>query len=163
MFLNRSSVTPNLLNIGAGNNFNTIDQPVTNNNDFHLPELQRNGNMLSLNKTDIAKANQSDNNVGQNLNNEKYISISFNPASKANSNKRLNDSLTKSEIDKNIGNLLNEGPLEQQQDRPGTKQAPETMKKGMTKFYLNETEEKEYLNYQVIKPEIINWEELQTS
>ena len=34
------------------------------------------------------------------------------------------------------------------------------MKKGMTKFYLNETEEKEYLNYVVIKPEIINWEEL---
>jgi|TARA_B110000305_G_scaffold225414_1_gene271980 hypothetical protein len=34
------------------------------------------------------------------------------------------------------------------------------MKKGMTKFYLNENEEKEYLNYVVIKPEIINWEEL---
>ena len=47
------------------------------------------------------------------MNNEKYISISFNPASKANSIKRLNESLTKSEIDKNIGNLLNEGPNDQ--------------------------------------------------
>lgn len=127
--------------------------------EFHLPQLNRNGNTLQLNK-DVSKLNQSDHNV----NNEKYISISFNPASKANSNKRLNDSLTKSEIDKNIGNLLNEGPLDPMQmlekERPGTKQAPETMKKGMTKFYLNEDEEKEYLNYTVIKPEIINWEEL---
>ena len=104
--------------MGGGNNFNTIDQPVTNGQegpaDFHLPQLNRNGNMLSLNKTDVGKLNQSDNNLGQNMNNEKYISISFNPASKANSNKRLNDSLTKSEIDKNIGNLLNEGPIDQQ-------------------------------------------------
>jgi hypothetical protein len=34
------------------------------------------------------------------------------------------------------------------------------MKKGMTKFYLTKEEEKQYLDYTPIKPEIVEWEKL---
>ena len=34
------------------------------------------------------------------------------------------------------------------------------MKKGMTRFHLSPEEEKEFLDYRPIKPEIIQWEEL---
>ena len=68
--------------------------------------------MLQLNQSDVGKLNQSVHNVD----NEKYITINYNTSTKANSIKKLNDSLTKSEIDKNIGNLLNgrpDGPIDQ--------------------------------------------------
>jgi hypothetical protein len=32
------------------------------------------------------------------------------------------------------------------------------MKKGTTKFYLNEDEEKKYLLYECLRPDLINWE-----
>ena len=37
------------------------------------------------------------------------------------------------------------------------------MKKGMTKFFLNEQEEEQYLAYKPIRPDLINWEELKQS
>lgn len=39
-------------------------------------------------------------------------------------------------------------------------QAGEVKKKGMTKFRLNDQEEKYYLAYDPVKPDLVNWEEL---
>jgi hypothetical protein len=39
--------------------------------------------------------------------------------------------------------------------KPGTRQDLEGMKKGMTKFYLTPEEEKQYLEYTPINPEIL--------
>jgi|TARA_B110000285_G_C14970639_1_gene536368 hypothetical protein len=41
--------------------------------------------------------------------------------------------------------------------------APIGMKKGMTKFYLNDEDKRKYLDYDPIRPSIINWEELKNS
>jgi len=39
----------------------------------------------------------------------------------------------------------------------------ESKRKGMTKFYLNEAEEKEFLNYTPLRPKLISWDELTAS
>ena len=40
---------------------------------------------------------------------------------------------------------------------------PVGMKKGMTKFYLSDEDKRMYLDYDPIRPSIINWDELKTS
>lgn len=37
------------------------------------------------------------------------------------------------------------------------------MKKGMTKFFLNEQEEEKFLAFKPIRPDLINWEKLKQS
>jgi len=35
-----------------------------------------------------------------------------------------------------------------------------SMKKGMTRFVLNDEEQKEYLQYQLLRPDLLDWDEL---
>ena len=55
------------------------------------------------------------------------------------------------------------GPAPTLGGAPAPPIAPVGMKKGMTKFYLNDEDKRMYLDYDPIRPSIIDWNELKNS